>query len=321
MVYFFYGEEDFLIWREVNFLKKKIAEQDQKLEFYSFDCEEGLKINDLMKELACHNNLFAYKKLILIKDILALRKEQLRIFVKRLKKEINQFGQADIIITGFISGKKRIKKDLVAFLQENGKAKEFKKLNDFEIADWIKKEIFSRSQKKIELSNSLANKIAQYCQGNLWFINNEIEKIINYHSNESAIQKESLSEVLFGDKEFKIFDLVDAIGYKNKKKALEILNVMLKKGESPYYLLSMINFQVRNMAKLSAYRNQPQNQKIIAQKTGLHPFVVKKTLQQLNNHGSKNIKKIYKTLSDIDYFSKTGESVIENDLVNLIISL
>ena len=46
----------------------------------------------------------------------------------------------------------------------------------------------------------------------------------------------------------------------------------------------------------------------LAQKTGLHPFVVKKTFEQANNFTLENLKKIYNKLLDLEIAVKTGRT-------------
>lgn len=321
MVYFFYGGEDFLLWNEVNLLKKKLLEKDERLEIHSFNCEEGIQLKDLFEKIGGSNNLFSYKKLIFIKDIFALGKNDHDLFIKNFKKFFSSVGENTIIITGLVVGKKRFKKGLLDFLaKKEAEQKEFKKIQDYEVADWIVKEFSKRSNNKIKIEKEIAFEIGRHCQNNLWIINNEIDKIINYHPR-GKINKELINKIIFGDQDFKIFDFVDAIGFKNKKRALEILQGMFKKGENTHYLLSMVLFQIRNLAKLSTFRNSSESHVNISKKTKLHPFVIKKTLSQLNFFSDKDISKVYKTIADIDYSSKTGQSIIENDLVSLVVSL
>ena len=40
-----------------------------------------------------------------------------------------------------------------------------------------------------------------------------------------------------------IFETIDTLAQRNKKKALRLLQDHLDKGDSPFYLLKMINFQ------------------------------------------------------------------------------
>src|SRR3989344_4743253 len=97
-----------------------------------------------------------------------------------------------------------------------------------------------------------------------------------------------------------IFDLVDAIASKNKIKAFDILYRELKTGRNANYILTMIIFQFRNllMIKDLALRSTPPD--LMAKKSGLHPFVVKKAMRELGKYEMSELKSFYGKLLNAD---------------------
>jgi len=94
----------------------------------------------------------------------------------------------------------------------------------------------------------------------------------------------------------------------NKKKALKLLQDQLKKGDDPFYILSMYVYQFRNLLKIGEFFWQGRtNQYEVAKLTKLHPFVVQKGMAQLRNYDENKLKGIYQKLQDIDTGSKTGK--------------
>ena len=114
-----------------------------------------------------------------------------------------------------------------------------------------------------------------------------------------------------------IFKTIDAIAEKNKKRALELLHKHLEKGDSPLYLLSMINYQFRNLLIVKDFIERCKPYNIILRKSGLHPFVVKKSYYQSQKFSFQELKKIYRKVFQIDLNIKTGriESEMALDLL------
>lgn len=148
----------------------------------------------------------------------------------------------------------------------------------------------------------------------MWKIRNELEKLSVYSGQLSVREVENLVRPKI---EAKIFDLVDAFGEKNAKKAHQELSKLLEKDEAELYIFTMIVGQFRNILIIKDYlnpndkaqsSNQAQNSKFqIAKELGMHPFVAQKTSFQAKNFTLDELKKIYQKLMDFDIKIKTGE--------------
>jgi DNA polymerase III subunit delta len=119
-----------------------------------------------------------------------------------------------------------------------------------------------------------------------------------------------------------IFEMIDALGNKNKKAALKLLHRHLKNGEDPFYIFSMFVYQFRNLLKVADYKeNGGLAEKEIANASKLHPFVVKKSLNQINNFSLDRLKKVYQKLGNLDLKIKTGKIDIKLALDKFIVEL
>jgi DNA polymerase-3 subunit delta len=152
---------------------------------------------------------------------------------------------------------------------------------------------------------------------------NEIKKLVTY---KNSITVADVKKIVTSEIETNIFNLVDALGQKNLKKALIEVKNMLKKGENEIYILSMIIYQMRNLIlvkNILVNNQQPttNNQQLISRKLALHPFVVKKTLLQVKNFTLEKLKEIYQKLVDFDIAVKTGKIEPGNALNLLIIEI
>ena len=115
-----------------------------------------------------------------------------------------------------------------------------------------------------------------------------------------------------------IFKTIDAIASKNKKQALELLHKHLEKGDSPLYLLTMINFQFRNLLIIKDLIRKGRPFYTFQKATSLHPYVVKKSYSQTQRFTIEELKKIYLKIFQVDLAVKTGKAEPETALDLLI---
>jgi DNA polymerase-3 subunit delta len=119
--------------------------------------------------------------------------------------------------------------------------------------------------------------------------------------------------------EIEIFKtIIDAVAARNKKEAFYRIRKYLEKGESPLYLLSMINFQFRNILTVKDFIEKNKPYQVILKQTKLHPFVVKKSYFQAQKFTIQELKKIYQKIFQVDLDIKTGKIEPETALDLLV---
>ena len=91
--------------------------------------------------------------------------------------------------------------------------------------------------------------------------------------------------------------------YQNKKGALNLLHKHLEKGDSPFYLLSMVAFQFRQL--LIAKQKIIDNQSF--KNLRWRPFVIEKTKALSEKFSFEQLKKVYEQISRIGLDTKTGK--------------
>ena len=104
-----------------------------------------------------------------------------------------------------------------------------------------------------------------------------------------------------------IFNLVDAVSAGNQEKAINELYKLYKNSVYELVILSMILRQFKNLIIIKELLDFGNNQAKIQKETKLHPFVVKKTINQSKKFSFKHLKSIYKIILDYDVKLKTGE--------------
>ncbi len=347
MLLFLYGEDDFRSWEKVGAIKNKFLQKDKLgsgLNVFDFE-ENDEKIK--LSEIVGAQGLFSSKRLVIIKNLIlsgtAEDQQKALNFLKLNKKDL-QVGQ-DLVLVFWEKELPRKNNKLFKLLLANSKNQNFEKLSGARLANWIAKRVQDLGGK---ISPEAINKLAIYVGNDLLQMNNEIEKLISFacrseRSEESSsnitsanstgffpakagqndIITETDVDLLVKSKiEANIFETIDALASKNKEKALGLLHNQLEKGDDPFYIFSMYVYQFRNLLKIGSFYFQGNtNQYEIAKLAKLHPFVAQKGVAQLRGFTLSQLKKIYKTLGEMDLQIKTGKIDIVLALDKFVVSL
>lgn len=188
------------------------------------------------------------------------------------------------------------------------------------LCQWIEEEVKKRGG---EIEKEATDKLAIYVSSDLWQLSNEINKLISFKSScrNSLITCEDVELLVKANFQAPIFHLIDAIAFRNSQKASSLLIKFLEVGENELSILGMIVWQFRNLLLISDLLSSGANQKEIIKKTGLHPFVVQKTIRQAKNFSKEKLKKIYEKLLEADFSIKTGRLEAPLALELLVVGL
>lgn len=310
MIIFLYGPDTYRSREKLNEIIASYQKTHKSgLNLKYFDCNNP-EIENLKDEFQT-TSMFKEKKLIVLNNVFSnLEKEEILNIIKKNK------DSEDIIL---IYEESKINKgsSLYKFLKKYSKSQEFDLLEGEKLKNWLKKE-FLRYKK--EISSEVIDKLISFVGNDLWQLSNEVKKLVNYKPKDKIESKDV--ELLVRPKiETDIFKTIDAIAQKNKKRAIILIHKHLEKGDNPLYLLSMINFQFRNLLIIKDLMEKRKPYPVILKISKLHPFVVKKTWQLANQFTLLELKKIYQRIFQVDISIKTGKLKPETALDLLITEL
>jgi len=258
------------------------------------------------------SSMFAEKKLIILKNVFAGRNFQ-EDFVQEVK---NIESLKDVVLVYENEGPDaRLK--LFKTLLKSCKCQEFAPLAGAGLKKWAQEE-FQKLGQKINLD--ALDLLLNYAGNDLWRLSGEINKLANYKTS-AVIKKEDIELHVRPRIELDIFKTIDALAAKNKKQALALLHKHLDGGEVPLYLLSMIAYQFKNLLVVKELAQQGLMYASIVKKSGLHPFVVKKTYYACNQFSFEELKKIYQKIFQVDLDIKTGKIEAETALDIFVASI
>ena len=148
----------------------------------------------------------------------------------------------------------------------------------------------------------------------------EIKKLADFKRG-LVIKKEDVELMVAPNIENDIFKTIDALAEKNKTRALQLLHTHLDSGENALYLLSMVAYQFRNLLMVKELSEEGLMYASIIKKSGLHPFVVKKTYFQCRQFSFEELKNIYRRIFSVDADIKIGKIEPETALDLLILKM
>lgn len=293
MILFLYGKDTYRSREE---LKKIIkAHEKTSLNWFNFvriDARDNeAEIFEQIRQTTDTISMFDEKKLIVIENIFFAPTDiQKNILEFLKKKEVEKDKDTSII---FWADETEEKNELFKFLKTNAEYQKFDLLKRIQLRNWVKNYILEQGG-KIEIQ--ALDRLIEYIGSDLWRMTNEIKKLLNYSK---TIKLEDVELLIRPEIDLNVFDMVDALGQKNKQKVLKLFNQHIEKGEDEFYLLSMFVYQIRNLLKI---KSTP------IKNLDLHPFVIKKTQYQAKNFTFDELKKIYYQLMTIDLEAKTGKT-------------
>lgn len=294
MIIFLYGEDTYRSRQKLNEIVESYKKKYPKgLNFRIFDLEEENFLK--MKDEARSVSMFGDKKLFLLKN--AFNNKE---FQESFLKDTKFFLDSKDIFIFFEEGKFK-KEKLFNFLIKNAKSQEFNLLRGLQLKNWIRREF---DKYDCLIGEKELMKLAEFIGNDLWRLSNEIRKLASFSSK---IDEKDIDLLVNSEIESDIFKTIDAIAHGDKKRAILLLRAHLIKGDNPLYLLSMINFQFRNLLMIKDLIERGRSSYLISQITQLHPFVVRKSYSLANKFTFSELKKIYQKIFQVDLDIKTGK--------------
>ena len=317
MIQVIFGKESFLVQREYLELKEKFQKENPDGSLLVFSADE-IEKKQFCENISQTQGLFSSNKLIILRDFFSLADSRQEFLIAEVDFEyISKSKELQIVfaeMAGKIPNGKIFRK-----IKKIAKVDEKKLLNNIKLGEWVAEETEKRSRGKVKFASGAVEFLVMMSKGNMWKLNGEIDVLVNF-KNEGAINQADIELLCRGEAESKIFDLIDAIGEGNRDLAIRTKTKLINQGENEFMIFSMILGQMRNMIKvLQCQRKGIKSEQEISDETGVHPFVVKKTIRQVQNFSYAKLAKLFDEASKIDVGAKNGE-LLMNDALDVFIA-
>lgn len=297
MILFLYGPDSYRSKQKLDEIILHYKESGKSgLNLISFDTKEA-GFSDFLNVFKV-SSMFVEKKLVIIKNIFADKK-----FQEDFLKELKSLEALHDVIVVYESEEVDQRLKLFKTLLKECKCQEFLTLTGVHLKKWAQQEFEKLGQK----TNIDALDYLLQCVGNdLWRTSSAMQQLANFKSG-AVIKKEDVAAFVKPNITTDIFKTIDSLAQKNKRQALDLIHKHLDDGEAPLYLLTMIAYQFKNLLIVKELAQKGLMYASIVKKSGLHPFVVKKTYYLCNQFSFEELKKIYHRIFQVDLDIKTGK--------------
>jgi DNA polymerase-3 subunit delta len=294
-VYLIYGDEELLVEDALKRLRSLVsAEADADFNIEVFDATEAgaERIVDSAETVP----LMSSRRLVIAREVDRLPKKEQEVLAAYLERPN---PATTLVLVTHIPGpgeqrdSKALKRIEASALFKKGRSAG--EVMKFSIAgrgrqqkteDWLRSQ-FEKRGKRIdpEALQMLMDRVGRELRD----LEDAVERLSLFASAKDTIEVEDLSEVVVPAAEQPIFELVDAVADRRRDLSLYLLNRLLRQGESPERIFSLLLRQFRLIARCKSLSAEHEYG-AIASELGIPPFLVGKCIQQSRKYSSERLR-------------------------------
>lgn len=261
-----------------------------------FDLQENT-VDQVIEELNTYSFLVD-KKIVVVSstETILNDKKSIKDEEKLIKyiDNINPLNSLILIANKIDERKKLVKSIKTKFIVVN---------NNISIIDKIK-----ASLEDYNIDNKTINYLIKYLNNDNERIINELEKLKMYKLDTKIITIDDINTISIKEFDENIFSLINAINDKNIKKAFEIYNDLIERGEEMLKIVISVTDHFRLIYTVKVLVNDKKSSDTITSMLGIHPYRVKLAIENSYKFSFEELKKYLKQLGNIDINIKTGVS-------------
>ena len=316
-LYFFYGEETFLLSHYLEAIKKQLLDQlTESFNFHRFTSENF----DLAAFVEAVENLpmMAEHTLVQVDDIDIFKlNESEREKIAQLFCDIPEYCTVIFTyLTVVWKPDKRLKK-LWEAVESSGLAVEFRKQDQRELIPWVSRHF--ASQKK-RISNELCAYLIDITGGTMTALSGEIQKICAY-SGSDEIKKSDIDAVTEPVLDAVVFQMTDLMAAGNFGGALLKLQQLFKMQQEPIAILGAVGSYFRRLNTARSIQESGGGEGDVMRLCGVASYPARLALGACRKFSKEFYRKAAELVLETDYAMKTSYDEKERLLELLVLRL
>jgi DNA polymerase-3 subunit delta len=287
-VYFFSGEEDFLIEETVKLLIQEAL--DEAAKSFNYDVFHGSEV-DVRRVIAIASSypMMTERRVIVLREVEKLLDKELLLTYLEHPSSTTCFV--------VIAVKPDFRQTFYKKLKEKSFAVESTPMKEDVIPGWIVKRL-KRYEKKISLE--AAETILALVGTSLREIQNEIEKLLMFVGDKQTIELDDVRSVVGVSRQYNVFELQNAIAHKDLKRALDIMEHMLEAGQYPVATVAYLTGFFRKVWLLREIMSKRMNDYQLARELRVSSRFIGEYKTAVAKYSAENIEKCFKALLEAD---------------------
>ncbi|MCT4592180.1 MAG: DNA polymerase III subunit delta [Candidatus Gracilibacteria bacterium] len=308
-VFLFIGEEEFLIKEKIKEWKKLSVDKygEFNVTYASFDLPDrdvSGYLNQRCTEIASEiltPSFFGDKRVIFIENFppkLTRPIEDSQRFFMRILSSLKELPEENVVIISSFLPDKRTK--VYKELTKDYKTEIFNKFDNRELCEWILRRVAKYGGKMLPSASGF---LAEYCAGDLYKIDQDIKKLVDYKGVE-PISERDIESLCIKTSMVADFALANSMSDANVQKILTILHTELNAGSVPQMILFKdIAPTLRQLLQVIYAVEKDKDPKAI----GMNPWVFNRWKSVSKKFTLNEIKEAYLKILEIDEGMKTGK--------------
>ena len=301
-LYFFHGEEVFLLHHYLEQLKKVLLDElTESFNFHKLNAEtfDIRSLADAVENLP----MMAERTLVWVDEIdLFKMNESDRDKMVEILSDIPDYCTVVFTyVTVPWKPDKRLKK-LWDLIQKNGTVVEFAKQDQRDLVPWIGRHFAAH---KKQISTDLCVYLIDITGGTMTALASEISKICAY-SGADKIVKSDIDAVVEPVLDAVVFQMTDLLGQGEYGPALVKLQTLLKMQQEPIAILGAIGGHFRRLGTARTLLDNGRTSVDLIKLTGLSDYPARKTMSAASRFSAKFCAKAAELVLETDYKMKTS---------------
>jgi DNA polymerase-3 subunit delta len=289
-VYLVLGPEQYLCSLALGMLKSRAVTPEAEVFDYSEFMGGDASVDQIM-ESANTFPMLSNRRLVLVRDTEKFRDSE----QEALLDSLNNLSPRSAVILSATELDQR--KKFYRTLRDRACVAEFPKLKGAALERWAGTFVSSRGYR---ISPAAIKKIIDLIGSDLQTLVSELEKLLLYSGKDTHVSNKAIDDLLQSSRQHGIFELIGAVGRRDRDGALRSLSNLLGTGEHPLVVVTMLARHCRQILIVKDLLVQRTKAPDIARAAQIPPFLVDQFLRQARAADSREVQKMYIRLAEID---------------------
>jgi DNA polymerase III subunit delta len=297
-VYYFFGEDSYSLSNVLH----KLEESFKPFLSSDFDKETIYAENRTLSEILGAAASFPFgseKKIMIVREAEKIKDKKA---LKDYALSPAEFTVLAFFHNGAITN---LSTEPFKTLSANNFLFEAKELKGRNLIVWL---INEAEEKGKTLSDENAQVLVDIVGENRSMLEDQLEKICIFLTQKKEITIEAIQQVSSELNQFNIFDLQNAIGLKEKAKALSVANNLVDNGSEPTFIITMLTRYFTGLAKVTELRSKNIPDRDAARVVGTHPYFYPGYVRARSIFSDKKLVEVFRSLLKADVSVKTTSS-------------
>ncbi len=310
-VYLVLGPEEYQCREAVHLLKDKLTTPDS----LAFDYSEFVAGETPVDEIVEAANTFpmiSKRRLVLVLEADAFKDAE----QEEILEAIPSLSIRSTLVLSATDLDRR--KKFYRTLKDSTYVIEFPKLNGPALEKWAEAYIKKQGYR---ISATAIKKISDLAGSDLQSLAMELDKLLLYAGNEKTVPDTIVDDLVRGSREQTIWDLIDAVGRRDRSGALKALANLIGMGEPPLRIVVMLARQFRQVIIVHEGLREGIPNREIGVLAQIPPFKIQDFIRDARAVHPDTVRRLFVRLADLDRQLKTSSADGRMLLESLLCSL